>query len=109
MTQNRSTKPSRSLERNTFQLENYLERCVAEGEEPNAAYLAMWEQAKQQDVEWSQQTHKNDMEYDLRTNIVMLEKVRSSDVYAQNLYAAMCNRVFQRNDTWPILTDRYCC
>jgi hypothetical protein len=106
VTQNRSTKPSRSPERNTFQLENYLERCVAEGEEPNAAYINMWEQANQQDVEWSQQTHNNDMEYDLRTNVAMLAKVRGSDVYAQNLYAAMCNREFQRNDTWPILTDR---
>jgi len=106
VTQDRSTKPSRSPQRNTFQLENYLERCVAEGEEPDAAYINMWEQTNQQDVEWSQQTHNNDMEYDLRTNADMLAKVRSSDVYAQNLYAAMCNREFQRNDTWPILTDR---
>jgi hypothetical protein len=106
MTKDRSTKPSRSPERNTFQLENYLKRCIVEGAEPDAAYLAMWGKAKQQDVEWSQQTHNNDMEYDLRTNVDMLAKVRSSDVYAQNLYAAMCNREFQRNDTWPILTDQ---
>ena len=106
MAKDRSTKPSCSSERNTFQLENYLKRCAKEGDEPSEAYLAMWEQAKQQDAEWSQQTHNNDMEYDLRTNVDMLQKVRSSDVYAQNLYAAMCNREFQRNDTWPVLTDQ---
>jgi hypothetical protein len=106
MTKDRSTKPSCSPGRNTFQLENYLKRCTADGEEPDAAYLAMWEHVKQQDAEWSEETHKNNMEYDLRTCVDMLEKVRTSDNYAQNLYAAMCNRDFQRNDTWPILTDQ---
>jgi hypothetical protein len=106
MTKDRSTKPSRSPERNTFQLENYLERCVAEGEEPDAAYLAMWEQANEDLAEFELKPDEYNLEYDLRTNVDMLAKVRSSDVYAQNLYAAMCNREFQRNDTWPILTDQ---
>jgi hypothetical protein len=66
----------------------------------------MWEQSKQQAEEWCQQTHENNMEYDLRTSEHMLSRARSSKNYAQNLYAAMCNREFQRNDTWPILTDQ---
>jgi hypothetical protein len=105
MSQDRSTKPSSSPDRDTFQKENYLRRCDIEGEEPSQAYLGMWEQARHRDVEWCQQKHENNLEYDLRTSEHMLTQVRSSDNYAQNLYAAMCNRDFQRNDTWPILTD----
>jgi hypothetical protein len=106
MTKDRSTKPSSSPKRNTFQVENYLKRCADTGLEPSPAYLDMWEQSKQQAEEWCQQTHENNMEYDLRTSEHMLSRARSSKNYAQNLYAAMCNREFQRNDTWPILTDQ---
>jgi hypothetical protein len=35
----------------------------------------------------------------------MLKKVRESDTYAQNLYAAMCNRDFIKNDVWPVLKN----
>lgn len=106
MTRDRLTKPSRSPQRNTFQLENYLERCVADGKEPDAAYLNMWKLANEADAEFHLEPGEYDLEYDLRTSVDMLEKVRASDTYAQNLYAAMCNREFQPNDTWPILTDQ---
>lgn len=53
------------------------------------------------DLEWQ----KNNMEYDLRTCELMLNKVRSSDTYAQNLYAAICNRQFQKLDVMPVLKD----
>jgi len=33
-------------------------------------------------------------------------KVRESESYAQNLYAAMCNNQFVKNDVWPILQDK---
>jgi hypothetical protein len=36
----------------------------------------------------------------------MLEKVRASDTYAQNLYAAMCNNNFQKMDVFPILKNQ---
>ena len=55
------------------------------------------------DLEWQ----KNNMEYDLRTTDWILEKVRKSKSYSQNLYAAMCNNDFQRNDVLPILKDQY--
>ena len=55
------------------------------------------------DLEWQ----KNNMEYDLRTTDWILEKVRNSEQYAQNLYAAMCNNRFQQNDVMPILKDQY--
>jgi len=40
----------------------------------------------------------NNMEYDLRSTDWILNKVRNSDVYAQNLYAAICNNEFKKNN-----------
>jgi hypothetical protein len=37
----------------------------------------------------------------------MLKKVVDSETYAQNLYAAMCNNVFRKNEIWPLLRDEY--
>jgi len=76
------------------------------------AYLDMW--AKWRDEATAQEItpawQKDNMEYDLRTCEPMLNKVRSSDTYAQNLYAAMCNRQFQKLDVMPVLKDeRWSC
>lgn len=49
---------------------------------------------------------ENNLEYDLRSTEWILEKVRNSDSYAQNLYAALCNNNFQRNEVMPILKDQ---
>jgi hypothetical protein len=46
------------------------------------------------------------MEYDLLTTEWILEKVRESDVYAQNLYASMCNRDFIKHAVIPILKNQ---
>lgn len=53
--------------------------------------------------EESEDWKKNNLEYDLRSTQWILEKVRKSPVYAQNLYAAMCNNDFIKNEVWPIL------
>ena len=45
---------------------------------------------------------EHDLEQDLHRSPVILEKVKE-DRYAQNLYAAMCNRRWQRAEVWPIL------
>jgi hypothetical protein len=57
----------------------------------------------------SQYEHRpeNDLEYDLRTTEWILEKARTRDEYAQNIYAAMCNMRWQRLDVFPILKDEY--
>lgn len=97
-----------SPSRNTFQKENYIKRCTESGKKPNEAYIKMFEQAninkmaQEQDTEWQQ----NNMEYDLRTSDFMLAKVRSSKSYSQNLYAAMCNRTFQKNEVWATLKNQ---
>ena len=42
---------------------------------------------REKDPAWK----NNNMEYDLRSTDWILDKVRASEVYTQNLYAAMCN------------------
>lgn len=43
------------------------------------------------------------LEQDLLASPMMLAKVRASAVYAQHLYAAMCNQEFVKNEVWPQL------
>ena len=33
------------------------------------------------------------------------QKVKDSDGYAQNVYAALCNNLFQKQEVWPVLAD----
>ena len=102
------SKISKSPERHTFQAEKYIERCEEEGKEPREDYLNLYKSARQQDEEnmidpeWA----KDNMEYDLRSTEWILEKVRTSDSYAQNLYAAICNNDFQKLDVMPILKNQ---
>ncbi len=97
-------KVSRSPERNTFQKDSYLERCKETGKRPSHAYLEMYDKEQEYDKEWAMSdNHKNDLEWDLRTNQWILDKVRNSDSYAQNLYAAMCNMRFVRKELFPYL------
>jgi hypothetical protein len=56
---------------------------------------------QEQDPKW----RENNLEYDLRSTDWILDKVRASEVYAQNIYAALCNNDFQRNDVMPILKN----
>jgi hypothetical protein len=59
-------------------------------------------QANIVDPEWQ----KDNMEYDLRSTQWIIDKVKGDEVYAQHLYAAMCNNDFTKNDVWPILTEK---
>ena len=86
------------------------QKAVAEGrktQEEAAKMIELYTEwsrndaAREQDPEWC----KDNMEYDLRTTDWILEKTRASDVYAQNLYAAMCNRDFVKADTWHLLKE----
>jgi len=101
---------SRSPERGTIQKENYIKRKEADGEEPNPEYLEIFKTLEQrrsemeQDPEWK----KDNLEYDLRSTDWILAKVRNSDSYAQNLYAAICNNDFQKREVLPILKDETC-
>ena len=86
-------------------MEGYIKRCEEKGEEPDPDYVAMYETYKEQDeknlvdLAWQ----KNNMEYDLRASKEMCDKVKASDNYAQNLYAAMCNMTWQSREFWQEL------
>ena len=101
-------KISKSPQRNTFQKEKYIERCQKEGKEPSPDYLDMFlEEDKRRMAKFDDpKSRVNNLEYDLLTTDWILEKVRNDEAYAQNLYAAMCNTEFTRNDVWPILTEK---
>lgn len=99
---------SKSPERHTFQLEGAQRRAEEDGKELPEIYINMWKTAKEQDEanivdpEWQ----KDNMEYDLRSTQWIIDKTKADDVYAQHLYASMCNNDFTKNDVWPILTEQ---
>jgi hypothetical protein len=101
-------KISSSPDRFTFQQDAYIKRCEDSGEEPSESYLDLFKSYKQRDIdnmndpEWQ----KDNLEYDLRSTDWILEKVRNSEAYAQNLYAAMCNRDFVKIEVIPILMEQ---
>ena len=101
------TKINSSPQRHTFQVEGSIRRAEEKGEEPNQAYIDMWEQIK---IDEAKKIHdpkwqKNNMEYDLRASKEMCDKVKESVNYAQNLYAAMCNMEWQSREFWQELKD----
>lgn len=104
---------SSSTDRGTFQSAGYIERLqdpnISDDEkEANQGMLDYYldsnrrQREREQSVEWQ----TNNLEYDLRSTDWILDKVRNSETYAQNLYAAMCNNGFIRNDVWPILLEK---
>jgi len=107
------TKLNKSPQRNTFQAKKYLERKAEEGKTPEndddvgamvEFYKTESERKKEQEQDPAWQ--ENNMEYDLRSTAWICDKAKASEDYAQNLYAAMCNNDFQRNDLMPILRDQ---
>lgn len=104
-------KLSKSPQRNTFQRDCYIQQKTESGDTDSPEFHAMIEyyeslnsskSKREEDPEWQ----KSSLEFDLRSTQWILDKVRSSDTYAQNLYAAMCNNEFQKLDVMPILKDQ---
>jgi len=99
---------STSPEKHTFQMENYVKRQEEAGKLPSTEYMDMFKTWREQDQanivdpEWQ----KDNMEYDLRSTQWIIDKVKNDEVYAQHLYASMCNNDFTKNDVWPILTEK---
>jgi hypothetical protein len=56
---------------------------------------------RESDPKWAE----NNLEYDLRTVDWVAEKCRDR-VYAQHLYAALCDNEFMKNEVWTILLDK---
>ena len=103
---------SASPDRHTFQKQKYIEGCLEAGQsldDPEVrAMLEMYESwaLREEENLVNAEWQKNNMEFDMRTSDWMVAKVRESRVYAQNLYAALCNNTFQKQDVWTILKDQ---
>jgi len=95
-------KVASSPKRHTFQVEGAKRRAEENGEEVPEQYLEFWKTARQQDEEnlVDPKWQKNNMEYDLRSSTELCDKVKASENYAQNLYAAMCNMDWQSREFW---------
>jgi hypothetical protein len=49
---------------------------------------------------------KYNLEEDIKNCEHIVNKIRNNEFYAQNIYAALCNNQFQKDETIPILTDQ---
>jgi hypothetical protein len=99
-----------SPERGTFQLNNMLKK-VEEGEktaEEAEQMIDLFKSMKEHraELEATDEWKIDNMEYDLRSTQWICDKAKASDVYAQNMYAAICNNDFTKNETWPILQGK---
>jgi hypothetical protein len=99
------SKISKSPDRHSFQRKGYVERQEEKGETPNEDYLDYFQKILENHEHKfdDPQSHVNNMEYDLLTTVWILEKVRTNDAYAQNLYSAMCNNGFIKLEVIPVL------
>lgn len=101
---------NKSPERGTFQINSQLKsveegRKTVEQAEEMIDFYKSWEQQRLE-LEETDEWKVNNMEYDLRSTKWICDKAKENEYYAQNLYAAICNNEFVKNDVWPILTDK---
>ena len=103
-----------SPERGTFQRDNLLKRVeegdtTAEHAEEMIDFHNSFDRMRQEreaKPEWKE----NNLEYDLRSTKWICDKAKAREEYAQNIYAALCNQDWQRNDVWPLLKGQtYSC
>lgn len=95
----------------TFQRDMYIARVKLEGKsltDPEVMHvieiynkLAEDHAFENKDEEWKE----HNLEYDLRSTEWILEKVKGDNVYAQHIYAALCNTEWQEIEPWTILKD----
>lgn len=100
---------AKSPERGTFSLRSYQETLKLNPDDENAKSMLDWhmdwrkqQELREQTVEWQ----TDNLEYDLRTSETLIKKVKAREEYAQNLYAALCNNEFIKNQTWNILQEK---
>lgn len=106
-----------SPDRGTFHSQCRRDDVIAEGGDPekDEDYLDAVERERSwmglvKKREASEVWRKNNLEYDLRSTEWICNKAKASETYAQNLYAAMCNQDWQKNEVWPLLKgETYSC
>jgi len=106
-----------SPNRGTFHSQCRIEDAVAEGQDPaanegvqSALELERMINEHRAQREADERWQENNLEYDLRSAKWICDKAKANEFYAQNLYAAMCNQDWQKNDVWPLLKgETYSC
>ncbi len=101
---------NRSPDRGSFHIECEMKQVeegskTAEQAQEMIEFYKSWEE-RRREQEATDEWKVDNMEYDLRSTQWVCDKAKASEAYAQNLYAAMCNNEFIRNDVWPLLTDK---
>lgn len=98
-----------SPERYSFQAESAKKKLIEDPANEDAAYeiersveLRKMAATLSDNPEWQ----KDNLEYDLRSTAWIIEKVKADEVYAQHLYAALCNQDFTKNEMWPLLLEK---
>jgi len=105
-------KVAKSPDRYGFQKNAYIERAIENGTDLNDPHVQAMIKIHADSIEQDDENvkdpkwQKNNMEFDMRSSEWMVAKVCESRVYAQHLYAAMCNNDFQRLEVFPILKDQ---
>jgi hypothetical protein len=99
-----------SPERGTFQIECQIKsveegKTTAEKAEDMIEFFKSWDE-RRREQEATDEWKAYNMEYDLRSTEWICDKAKKSEAYAQNLYAAICNNDFTKNDVIPILTEK---
>ena len=89
-------------------MERYERKLIENPQDESALQMVDYYKTYRQqklDLEETDEWRIDNMEYDLRTSELIIEKCKDK-IYAQHLYAAMCNNDFTKNDVWPILTEK---
>ena len=108
---------NKSPTRGTFRSQCSIEDAVAAGQDPatdeDVQHALKIEQMTSEDKarsEADERWRENNLEYDLRSTEWICNKAKASDAYAQNIYAALCNQYWQKNEVWPLLKgETYSC
>ena len=108
---------NKSPQRGTFHSQCRIEDVRAEGADPDrdedvqrALDLERMINEHQAQREADEKWRENNLEYDLRSTEWICNKAKASEAYAQNIYAALCNQDWQRNEVWPLLKgETYSC
>ena len=105
---------NKSPDRGTFHSQCRIEDVIAEGGDPNtdegvqsALELERTINEHQAQREADERWRENNLEYDLRSTQWICDKAKASTAYAQNIYAALCNQDWQKNEVWPLLKGEH--
>lgn len=99
-----------SPDRGSFHIEGQLKQVEEGKKTPEAAekmieFYKSWDQQRKE-LEQTDEWKIDNMEYDLRSTKWICDKAKAKESYAQNIYAAICNNEFIKNEVWPLLSDK---